>query len=723
MKTPATAICAIAACLCLPPLVLRLSAAEEEVFADFEGADYGPWLVGGTAFGKVPAKGALPGQMAVEGFVGTGLVNSFNGGDNSRGKMSSSDFVIRKPFIKFLIGGGGFAGKTCLNLVMDGQAVRTATGPNTSPGGSERLEQGSWEVADLNGKTAHLEIVDDAGGSWGHVNVDQIVFTDTKPMLPAHTEQPFHTTFGATGNWLALPVKNGAAKRNVELSVGGERKRWFSIELADGKPDWVSWLDISAWRGQPVELKVDRLRLDSKAFEKIDQREGDPNAGVDLYREHNRGQFHFSARRGWLNDPNGLVFLNGEYHLFFQHNPYGVQWGNMHWGHAVSPDLVHWKEVGTALYPDAHGTMFSGGGLVDTDNTSGFGQPGKPPLVLFYTAAEASWEQGLAWSLDGRTFTKLEPPVVKKFTDGNRDPKVIWHEPSKHWVMVLWVERDGGSQVQFLTSPNLKDWTPVSAVKGEKGFLFECPEFFELSVEGGGGEKKWVLQGANSEYAIGAFDGRTFTPEATKLPGQFGREYYAAQTFSNEPKGRRVEIGWWRTATDRDGSAFNQSMSVPMELKLVKTPDGIRMTRQPVEELQSLRAKPYPFGGFKLEENAANPLAAVREELVEIRADLVPPAEGTVTFIVRGLPVMYNAAKQEFSVDGLRAPAPLHEGRLDFTLYADRTGLEIFASRGHSFIPVNFNLRRDDFSVGVSVEGGAAEFKNLDVYGLKSIWR
>ncbi|MDB6134870.1 MAG: sacC [Verrucomicrobiales bacterium] len=723
MKTHVTALCTVAAFLCLPPLVSRLSAAEDVVFADFEGPDYGPWLVGGAAFGKAPAKGALPGQMAVEGFAGTGLVNSFAGGDNSRGTMSSSDFLIQKPYITFLIGGGGFAGKTCLNLVVDGKPVRTATGPNTVSGGSERLEPGSWDVTDIKGKTAHLEIIDDAEGSWGHVSVDQIVFTDTKPVLPLHMERPFQTTFSATGNWLALPVKNGAAKRNVELSVGGERKRWFSIELADEKPDWVSWLDISAWRGQQVELKVDRLRLDSKAFEKLDQREGDPDAGADLYQEHNRGQFHFSARRGWLNDPNGLVFFNGEYHLFFQHNPYGVQWGNMHWGHAVSPDLVHWKEVGNALYPDPHGTMFSGGGLVDTANTSGLGQPGKPPVVLFYTAAETSWEQGLAWSLDGRTFTKLEPPVVKKFTDGNRDPKVIRHEPSKHWVMVLWVERDGGSQVQFLTSPNLKDWTPVSAVKGEKGFLFECPEFFELPVEGGNGEKKWVLQGANSEYAIGTFDGRTFTPEATKLPGQFGREYYAAQTFSNEPKGRRVEIGWWRTATDRDGSAFNQSMSVPMELKLVKTPDGIRMSRQPVEELQSLRAKQHPFGGFKLEENTANPLAAVQEELVEIRADLVPPPQGTVTFIVRGLPVMYDAAKQEFSVDGVRVPAPLHEGQLDFTLYADRTGLEIFASRGHRFIPVNFNFKPDDFSMGVSVKGGVAEFKNLDVYGLKSIWR
>ncbi|MES2705685.1 MAG: glycoside hydrolase family 32 protein [Verrucomicrobiota bacterium] len=721
MKIPAPVFRALAvSVLCLP---LAARAGEDVVFADFEGADYGAWKTEGTAFGQTPAKGAMPGQMAVEGFEGGGLVNSFNGGDGARGRLASAEFVIGKPYVKFLIGGGGFAGKTCLNLTIDGKTVRTATGPNTAPGGSERLEPGMWDVADLAGRTARLEIVDDAGGGWGHVNVDRIVFTDTKPLLPANVVQPFQRTFEATGQWLLLPVKNGAAKRHVELSTGGERKRWFTIELADDRPDWLARVDISAWRGKPVELTVDRLRPDSKAFEKIRQADGATD-GAELYQEPGRGQFHFSAKHGWLNDPNGLVFFNGEYHLFFQHNPYGTPWGNMHWGHAVSPDLVHWKEVGTALYPDHHGTMFSGGGLVDTANTSGLGQPGRPPMVLFYTAAEASWTQGMAWSLDGRTFTKMDPPVVRKITDGNRDPKVIWHGPSKHWVMVLWVERDGGSYVDFLTSPNLKDWTPVSSVKGEKGFLFECPEFFELPVDGGGpGEKKWVLQGADSQYAIGTFDGKTFTPEATKLPGQRGREYYAAQTFSNEPKGRRIEIGWWRTATDRDGASFNQSMSVPMELKLVKTPEGIRMTRQPVEELHALRAKPQPFGAFTVKEGGANPLAAVKEELLEIRAEFTPPAAGEVTFTVRGLPVVYNAAKQEFSIDGVRAPAPLQDGKLNFTLYADRTGLEIFASGGHSFIPVNFNFKRDDHSLSVSSKGGPAEFKNLDVYGLKSIWR
>lgn len=707
-------------------LTTAARAAEDQIFADFEAESYGGWKEEGTAFGKAPAKGALPGQMAVEGFQGKGLVNSFHGGDDAKGRLISPEFQVQHRYVSFLIGGGGFTGHTCLNLVMEGKTVRTATGMNTEAGGSERLEPGSWDLSGLLDRTAHLEIVDDASGGWGHVTVDRIGFTDTKPVLPPDMPQPFRTTFPATQNYLMLPVKNGAPKRHVELGPGGERNLRFTIELADGKPDWLASVDISAWRGRELELSVDRLRPDSEAFKTIRQQSEDPLAAEGIYHEPGRGQLHFSPARGWMNDPNGLVFYNGEYHLFFQHNPYGTKWGNMHWGHAVSSDLVHWRELKTALYPDNYGTMFSGGGLVDTDNTSGLGGPGKPPMVLFYTAAEASWQQGLAWSTDGRKFIKLDPPVVGKFTDGNRDPKVIRHEPSKHWIMVLWVERDHGSHVQFLTSPNLKDWTPVSSIKGEGGYLFECPEFFELPLVGGeDGVKKWVLQGANSEYAVGTFDGKTFVPDPgeVKLRGQFGREFYAAQTFSNEPKGRRVEIGWWRTATDSGGAAFNQSMSLPLELKLVKTPEGPRLTRLPVEELLSLRAKSWPAGALVLEENAENPTGAVQAELLEIRTEFTPPASGQVVFNVRGVPLTYHADKQEIEIAGVRASAPLRDGKQKMIIYADRTGFEIFASNGLRFIPVNLNLKPENQSVGIQSHGGATRFQSLEVHALRSIWK
>lgn len=536
--------------------------------------------------------------------------------------------------------------------------------------------------------------------------------------------EEFSTSFKGKKNWLVLPVKNGSPKRNLELWVDGKLERWFDIELAEGAPDWYAYLDISEWKGEPMELRVDQLSPDSKVFTPVRQSNEDTNEGT-LYGEKLRGQFHFSPKRGWNNDPNGLVYYKGEYHLFFQHNPYGRQWGNMHWGHAVSRDLVHWKQLNIALYPDQTGPMFSGGAVVDTKNTSGLGTTENPPMVLFFTGAK-TWEQGLAWSTDGRNFKKADRPVVPMITEGNRDPKVVWHEPSQKWVMVFYVEReDGQHTMQFLTSPDLKNWTKTSIAKGGKGddrYLFECPEFFELPVEGSFGETKWILTGANSEYAIGTFDGVTFHPETERLNGQLGRDFYAAQTFSNEPKGRRIEIGWWRTHTDKEGMPFNQSMSIPLELKLERRPEGLRLTRTPVPELESLRGAPRRFGGLTLKEGASNPLSGVNGELFEIRMEFDPGSAREIRMNVRGLPVIYNVEMEELSVDGVTAAVPLQNGKQDFIMYADRTGLEIFAAGGLVFMPVNFNLDPDNQSLSLSTKGGAATFSELTVYELKNIW-
>lgn len=543
-------------------------------------------------------------------------------------------------------------------------------------------------------------------------------------LAQAASAQQFSKTFKAAQKWLVLPVKNGAPKKNVELWVDGENERWFDIELADGEPDWYAYLDISAWKGMDIELRVDKLSPDSKAFAPIQQSEEDKNAGT-LYKEKLRGQFHFSPKRGWTNDPNGMVYYKGEYHLFFQHNPYGVKWGNMHWGHAVSKDLVHWKELGEALYPDKFGPMFSGSAVVDSNNTSGFGKPGNPAMVMYFTGAK-SWGQGLAWSTDGRTFSKMDRTVVHRINKDNRDPKVIWHAPTQKWVMVVYVERDNNlHSMQFLTSPDMKKWTKTSITKGGTGddrYLFECPEFFELPVDGNPSEKKWVLTGANSEYAIGTFDGATFTPEAEKLNGQLGRDFYAAQTFNDQPQGRRIEIGWWRTHTDKDSSSFNQSQSIPLELKLVRTAEGIRLTRTPVKELEILRDKQYAISARRLKEGAANPFANIHDELLEIRTEIEPGKATQVTLDIHGLPVVYDVAKQQLQIDGVNAPAPLVNGKLSLIIYADRIGVEVFTADGLLFMPVNVNIDTADRSLALSVKGGTAKLGKTMVYGLKSIW-
>jgi sucrose-6-phosphate hydrolase SacC (GH32 family) len=534
----------------------------------------------------------------------------------------------------------------------------------------------------------------------------------------------FSQAFRATDKWLVLPVKNRAPKKNVELWVNGEKVRWFDIELADGQPDWLAYLDISAWKGQELTLKVDKLDASSRAFHPIQQSKEDKNAGT-VYAEPLRGQFHFSPKRGWTNDPNGLVYYNGEYHLFFQHNPYGVGWGNMHWGHAVSKDLLHWKELGEALYPDASGPMFSGGAVVDSNNTSGLGQGGKAPMVMFFTGA-GTWGQYLAWSTDGRTFTKRKQAVVPRINEDNRDPKVIWYAPAKKWVMVVYVERDNKQHsMQILTSPDLQNWTPASIVMGgidRDTYLFECPEFYELPVEGSAGEKKWVLTAANSQYAIGSFDGTTFKPEEEKLQGQHGRDYYASQTISDEPSGRRIEIGWWRTNTNKDGNSFNQSQSIPMELKLVRTAEGVRLSRTPVKELEKLRSATHTVKATALKEGGANPLAKIKAGPLEIRTSIEPGEAKEITLDIHGLPVVYDVARQELVIDGVHAPAPLKDGKLDLIIYADRIGVEVFTADGLLFMPVNVNIDKDNQSLSLSAKGGSAQLHNMTVYALKSIW-
>ena len=707
----------------LAALSYTARAADDVIVADFERETHAPWTVTGEAFGSGPASGALPGQMHVDGFNGAGLVNSFNKGDDSTGSLTSPEFRLEGKYLSFLIGGGMNAEKLALQLLVDGKAVRSATGPNDRPGGTEALAQGSWDVSELSGKSATLRIIDEAKGSWGHINVDHIMQTDVKPKGPPPLISNAERSLTASARYLHLPIKNGAPKRLVTLLVDGKVVVRNDIELADGTPDWWAPMEVSEWQGKPVTLRVDKLPEDSTALSSIGQSDTIRN-NDDLYREPLRGQFHFSPQRGWNNDPNGCVFYNGEYHLFFQHNPYGWGWGNMHWGHAVSKDLVHWQELGDKLLPDDMGPMFSGSAVVDWNNTSGFGKDGKPPLVLFYTAAGNPTVQGMAYSTDGRKFTKYAAnPVLKQITSGNRDPKVIWHEPTKRWVMVLYVGLEGGKHtVHFFTSPNLRDWTLASIAEGIAGtpFLYECPDFFELTVDGDASRRKWVLLGADSRYAVGSFDGIRFTAEQTNLPGHRGKGFYAAQSFSDVPDGRRIFIGWWQTETK--GMPFNQSMTVPLELKLTQTDDGPRMTFSPVKELEVLRMKTHRPNVKSLKPGDKNPLDAISAELVEVRVEFEPGDAKEVVFNIRDIMVEYDVMKQELSVAGHRAPAPLRDGKQRLIIYCDRTGAEVFASDGLCYVPMPFHTKPENKRLYFETRGGTATVNALEVHELRSAW-
>ena len=684
------------------------------IIATFEGEDYGAWAVEGTAFGKGPAKGTLPGQMDVSGFIGKGLVNSFNGGDGATGKLTSPVFKIERNYVAFLIGGGGHPGLE-MNLLVGDKAVRTATGPNVVPGGSEALEPMMWDVREFAGKDARIQIVDNATGGWGHINVDHIIATDAKPRALMSNVT---VSLTPTKRWMLLPVKNGGKMRKMEVRLGKDVLRFFDIEFAMDEADWWAPLDVGAWQGKALTVWIDRLAGEAATLERI-RFADDPVDKATIYKEPLRGQVHFSPRTGWCNDPNGLCYYNGEYHLFYQHNPYGTGWGNMHWGHAVSKDLIHWQEIGEALYPDALGTMYSGSAVVDWKNTSGFGKDGKPPLVLIYTAAgdRDIFTQCIAASTDGRTFAKYGAnPVVKMITPGNRDPKVIWHEPTQKWVMVLFVEHDRRHTTEFLTSPNLKDWTSVSVLPGDafgKGaYLHECPDLFELPVAGGTGSR-WVTFGANGEYAVGAFDGKTFTPEAERLRGHFGTHYYAAQTFSDVPDNRRIIIGW--LSAHAPGMPFNQAMSLPHELGLVQTPDGIRLTHKPVKEIEALRVAEKKF-------ESANALADFNAELMEVRIAFEPSADAIVKLELRGIPFVYDAQQKTLTFDGHTAPFALHNNRAELIIYIDRTAIELFSQDGLFYASRAVIPKADARGAALTVERGEVKRVSGTAYTLKSCW-
>ncbi|UCD50614.1 MAG: GH32 C-terminal domain-containing protein [Phycisphaerales bacterium] len=686
----------------------RSGAQEDVLIADFEGSTYGDWTVTGQAFGSGPARGTLPNQMQVSGFEGRGLVNSYHGGDDTTGTLTSPPFTISRRYINFLIGGGKYAGKTCMNLVVGEKVVRTATGPNDEPGGSEALAWQSWDVADLAGRTAQIQIVDQKTGGWGHINVDHILQSNEEVVSERSRDMVF------TKRYLHLPVKNGAAKRRMSVIINGETMREFEIELADAEPDFWVFLDVSGYRGKQATLRVNAPGRDSQGLAAITQ--GDEIRGVEnLYREKHRQQFHFSSRRGWNNDSNGLVFYKGEYHLYYQHNPYGWNWGNMHWGHAVSTDLVHWKELPIAIYPHRFGDwVFSGSAVVDWNNTAGFKKGTEDVIVAAYTSTGRG--ECIAYSLDrGRTFTDYEgDPVVKH---RGRDPKVIWYKPGGHWVMALYSEIDEKRTIAFYTSPDLKDWTYQSHIDG----FYECPEIFELPLDGNQNNTRWVVYAADGNYMIGRFDGKTFTPESDKLQGNYGNCFYASQTYSDIPAedGRRIQVAWGRIATP--GMPFNQCMLFPCVLRLVTTDEGIRMFAEPIKEIELLHKKEYHWHNVALRP-AENILSNLSGDLFHIESTFDVRSADRVGFVIRGVEISYDVGRRTLSCLDKSAPLQAPGGRIHLEILVDRTSMEIFANGGRIYMPMGIIPADEDRSLQVFGQGRDPRLAALGVYELDSAW-
>lgn len=655
---------------------------EDSLIADFEADGYRGWSITGTAFGDEPARGTLAHQMPVSGYVGERLVNTFSGGDASVGTATSPEFTITQSHVAFLIGGGSHLETVGMQLLVDDRVTRSATGAD-----SEELTWSSWNVREFIGKRARIKIYDQATGGWGHINVDQIIQTDTPP-----------SRFG-------------------------------------------------------LEEKLQTYRQ-----------------SADYLQEPWRPQLHFTPEIHWMNDPNGLVYHEGEYHLFYQYNPAGNVWGHMSWGHAVSTDLVHWKHLPLAI-PEENGVMaFSGSCVVDHQNSSGLGVGTTPPLIAIYTGhGHGKQVQNVAYSNDrGRTWTQYAGnPVIDLSLTDFRDPKVFWHQPTKRWVMAvsLAVEKI----IVLYGSDNLLDWTELSRF-GPAGTTqkanWECPDLFELPIEGSESETMWVLEadmgsgsiagGSGGEYFVGTFDGVRFMPTQEAQWVDFGRDFYAPISFSDIPEsdGRRIWLGWmnnWETAL-QPTSPWRSSMSIPRVLSLrnrnahdTKLPADYVLIQKPVEELKKLRSMEQPLDTSK----AAWPPVAITEKgsLSERSFELelkLNPGEarscgirlrsGVDEFLEIGYDrdpgVVYVDRRQAGNVDfhpafagRYEAPVRLIDRSVILQIIVDRSTSEVFINDGEAVISNCFFPNESSPVIEVFTGDASASVTDAKLWTLKSIWK
>jgi fructan beta-fructosidase len=458
--------------------------------------------------------------------------------------------------------------------------------------------------------------------------------------------------------------------------------------------------------------------------------------------EQHRPLWHFSPPAKWVNDPNGMVYYKGEYHLFYQHYPEASIWGPMHWGHAISKDLVHWQHMPIALYPDSLGYIFSGSAVADVHNTTGFGKKGgETPLVAIYTYHDPVGEkanrndfqtQGIAYSLDkGRTWVKYAGnPVIKNTGKRDfRDPKVFWHTASKRWVMILAV----ANHVEFYASKNLKEWEKVGEFgqnAGAHGGVWECPDLFPMKVVGKD-QSKWVMivnigsgtpnGGSGTQYFIGHFDGKTFkndNPDDKTLWLDYGKDNYAGVTWSNNPDGRRLLIGWmsnWQYANTVPTTAWRNAMTIPRELSLHEIAEGLRVFQKPVREVKLLRGVSYEIKNEKISDVKTIDNQHLTKE-IEVSFDLSKTTASRFGIVLNNsknenVEIGYDAASKQFYIDRTEggkkdfskdyavkqlAPRVSTNNILKIRLLIDVASVELFADNG-SVTMTSVHFPNEDF--------------------------
>ena len=492
-------------------------------------------------------------------------------------------------------------------------------------------------------------------------------------------------------------------------------------------------------------------------------------AGGGAYDQPLRPQFHFTPLKNWMNDPNGLVYFKGEYHLFFQYNPFGNEWGHMSWGHAVSKDMVHWEQLPVAI-PEANGVMiFSGSAVVDWHNSSGFCKSSSAGedscLVAIYAGYTGKLQnQNIAYSNDrGRTWTKYSHnPVIDLHLANFRDPKVFWYQPGHKWIMVAVLAAE--HKVRLFGSKDLKHWTTLSdfGPEGAVGGAWECPDLFRLPIGNEPGQSRWVLSinvnpggiagGSGNQYFVGSFDGTKFVdenPANQALWADYGKDFYASTSFSDIPPsdGRRIWMGWlgnWEYAAHVPTSPWRGIQSIPRVLKLWRFHQGIRLVQEPIAELSVLRGRHVEIENQDVA--AANRILEskkVRGATLEIQATIDPGNARSFGLQVRKsareeTTIGIDRAKSELFVDRTRsgdtgfdrkfpgrqtAPLTLPKGQsVHLHIFIDRCSIEVFANHGERVI--SDLIFPSLFSQGIELysSGGEVKVVKMSIWNLKSAW-
>lgn len=580
------------------------------------------------------------------------------------------------------------------------------------------------------------------------------------PGLKIHHLGANHTLVQIVGQqpYVLLPIEETAPEAKVNILVNNKCDQTLQVKLSVNRTDYVVPFCLTPYAGKQVSLDIHTANNRSNVRDAMTDACWNEMELSDVFQIENQEKFrplyHHTPLYGWMNDPNGMFYKDGVYHLCYQYNPYGSMWGNLSWGHSTSKDLVTWEHEPVALVPDGLGMIFSGSSVVDKHNTAGFG---KDAVIAIYTSAGASQIQSLAYSTDnGKTFQTYESNPIITSDKECRDPNMFWHEKSGKWILILAAALE--KEMWIYSSPDLKNWTKESSFGkgyGAQEGVWECPDLMELPIRGTD-QTKWVLicninpggpfGGSAAQYFVGDFDGKKFTcdsaPEVTQWM-DYGKDHYATVSWSNAPEGRHTVIAWmsnWQYANNVPTQQYRSANSLPRDLELFQEADGTyRLATSPAPEVKALRGKKVMnYGSFSAAtKKVSKKLPTANSGICEIEMELVGRTAEVIYITLANAKgeetvMSYDLEKATFSMDRTKsgltdfskdfpavtvAPAPKGDKQL-LRLFIDRCSIEAFEGEGR-FAMTNLVFPEEPYTtIAVSTEKGTCRVNNLTVYPL-----